>query len=457
MKTKTSFSARLAAALLIFSMLLSLAACGQAPAPTGTPDETGRETVRENEKETARGTEDTKESETKKSPSGTVKAGNLMEGIDPEPVEGKAADDRFKASQYAFAANLMASSYGDDGGNCLISPLSVVLALAMTANGAANNTVAQMQDVLGSGMTLAELNAYLYQYVKDLPSSTKSKLAVANSVWLNDRGDFAVLSDFLRAAASWYGADVYKMPFNDKTVKEINNWVSKNTDKMIKQIVDKISDNDRMFLINAVCFDSKWGTPFMKTADRLFTEADGSEKNVDMMYSQEGEYYAGENYTGFAKYYENGYKFVAILPDEDTSLDEFIAGLDGAALAAVLDGAVHTKVNIGLPKFSYDYTANLAVRLANMGMTDAFDDFAADFSKMSDTELVIAGVIHKTFIEVTEAGTRAAAVTAVTMAQSTAIQTEPPKEVILDRPFLYMIVDSENCLPIFIGTVNSVD
>ena len=452
MKTKPNFSARLAAALIIFSLLLSAAGCGQAPAPS--PSETNKESG----KETSRETGTSAENETKKSSSGTVKAGNLMEGIDAEPVEGKAPDDTFTASQYAFAARLFSSSYADDGGNCLISPLSVMLALAMTANGAAGNTLSQMVKALGNGIPLDELNAYLYQYVKDLPSGKDSKLAIANSVWLNDREDFSVLTDFLRAAASWYGADVYKMPFSDKTVKEINNWVSKNTDKMIKKIVDKLSEDDRMFLINAVCFDSKWSTPFTKTLGRIFTEADGTEKNADMMYSQEGEYYAGENYTGFAKYYVNGYKYVAILPDKDTSLDDLIAGLDGEKLAAILSGAEHTRVNIGLPKYSYDYSASLNVRLEDMGMTDAFNDLAADFSKMSDTErLVIGGVIHKTFIEVTEAGTRAAAVTAVTMAAATAIQTQPPKEVILDRPFLYMIVDTENNLPIFIGTVNSVD
>ena len=455
MKTKLTPSARLAAALLIFSLILSAAGCGQVPVetPSGTEKETAGTAG-----ETSRETETAGENETKKSSSGTVKAGNLMEGIDPEPVEGKAPDAAFTTSQYDFAAKLLTSSYADDGSNCLVSPLSVMLALAMTANGAANNTLAQMLKVLGNGMSMDDLNAYLYQYVKDLPTSKSAKLAIANSIWMNDRGDFSVLNDFLRSAASWYGADIYKMPFNDQTVKEINNWVSKNTDKMIKKIVDDLGEKDRMFLINAICFDAKWAMPFYSTLDMLFTEADGTQKKVGMMRSQEGEYYAGENYTGFAKRYADGYKYVAVLPDKDTSLDEFIAGLDGEKLASILGSASYAKVNIGLPKYSYDYSTSLALRLENMGMTDAFNDLAADFSRMSDTEpLVIAGVIHKTFIEVTEAGTRAAAVTAVTMAQATAIQTEPPKEVILDRPFLYMIVDTENNLPIFIGTVNSVE
>ena len=465
MKTKLTFSARLAAALLIFSMLLSLAACGQAPAPTQTPPGTKKETA-ETTRETTGKTETSEENETKAPSPGVVKAGNLIEGIDAEPVEGKAADDAFKASQYAFAARLLASSYASDGGNCLVSPLSVILALAMTANGAANETLSQILDVIGSGLTMDDLNAYLYEYVKNLPSSEKAKLAVANSIWLNDKENFSVREDFLRKDVSWYDADVYKLPFNDKTVREVNGWVSKNTDKMIKEIINKLSDDDRMLLINAICFDAKWVSPYDEYAvrDETFTRADGTEETVSMMHSQEREYFSGKGYTGFAKYYEGSdYKFVAILPDEKVGLDKFIAGLDGEALASILDGVTYTRVNTGLPKFSYDYSASLKERLQGMGMQNAFvDDMTrpdfADFSLLSDTNpLYVSDVIHKTFIEVTEAGTRAAAVTAVVMAEATAMPTEPPKQVILDRPFLYMIVDTETDLPIFIGTVNSVD
>ena len=420
MKQHSRFFARLAATILILSMVLSLGACGL-------------------------------------SSSGSVKAGNLTEKIKAEKVEGKAAGTAFTSSQYDFAAKLLASSYEEDGGNCLVSPLSVLLALAMTANGAANKTLSQMLDVIGGGMTMEDLNAYLYGYVKNLPPSNKnSKLAIANSVWVNDLPGFAVREDFLRAAVSWYDAAVYQLPFDEQCVKEINGWVSKNTDKMIEEIMDSMDEDALMFLINAVCFDAKWEVPFTREDERKFTTDDGSTQYVDMMLSAEDEYFEGEHYTGFAKKYGNGCRFIAILPDEDTSLKDFIAGLDGETLAAILSSAVKTKVNIGLPKFSYDYAAKLKERLRAMGMTDAFED-SADFSLMCETEpLKIDDVIHKTFIEVAEAGTRAAAVTAVTMAPTAMMPTEEPKTVILDRPFLYMIVDGDSSLPIFIGTVGSV-
>ena len=476
---------RLLALALCFSLLLSAAACGQDPSKASSKEaqaSSARDTLSDPEKPskvTLDGSaeiavpgpsvgiiDDPKGPVDAQVSPGTVKAGNLIEGISPEPVEGKAADDRFNGSQYGFAAELMRRSYKADGGNCLVSPLSVVLALAMTANGAAGETLSQMLDVLGSGMTADELNAYLYAYVRSLPSSDLARLAIANSIWLNQKDGFSVREEFLRKDASWYQADVYKLPFNEAAVREVNGWVSKNTDKMIEGIIDKLNEEDRLLLINAICFDAKWADPYPEYSvqDQPFTRQDGSKQTVHMMHSQEKEYFEGEDYTGFSKSYDGySYKFVAILPDKDTTLDEFMAGLDGEKLSEIMDSATHTKVNAGLPKFSYDYSAGLKERLQDMGIVNAFTDDPsrpdfADFSLISDTDpLYISEVIHKTFIDVEEGGTRAAAVTAVEVAAAAAMPTEPPKQVILDRPFLYMIADSSNNLPIFIGTVNSVD
>ena len=466
MKSMNKYLSRALALALAFSLLFSLAGCGSAPSPTGIPESS------------AAGNEESAPTRptfpsldpgtvlpTKPSP-GTVKAGNLIEGIEPEAVEGKDADSAFISSQYRFAADLLRRSYEEDAGNCLVSPLSVVLALAMTANGAANDTLSQMLDVIGHGLTREDLNAYLYQYVKNLPSSEKAKLAVANSIWLNDKENFSVRDEFLKKDVSWYGADVYKLPFSGSAVDEVNGWVARNTDNMIKEIIDQLKEDDHMLLINAICFDAKWSDPYTEYAvqDASFTRADGSAETVSMMYSSEYEYYTGDDYTGFAKYYEgNGYKFVGILPNKDVGLDRFVAGLDEAKLSSVLSSTVRTKVNAGLPKFSYDYSAGLKPLLEGMGMKNAFvDDMTrpdfADFSLISETNpLYVSDVIHKTFIDVTEAGTRAAAVTAVIVTDTTAMPTEPPKQVILDRPFLFMIVDTATDLPIFIGTVNTVE
>ena len=449
---------RITASVLMISMLLSLGACGQSPAQTGASSSARESTAK------AETTSPAKESTTAHVSPGVVKAGNLTEEITADPVSGKDADETFTLSQYRFAAEIFRRSYAADQGNCLVSPLSIVLALAMTANGAENETLRQMLDVLGNGMSMEDLNAYLYAYVKSLPSSVQARLAIADSLWINDKEDFSVREDFLKKTVSWYHSSIYRLPFDPAAVAEVNGWVAKQTDDMITEVIQDLDEDARMLLINALCFDAKWASPYadysVQQAD--FTKADGSKQTVDMMYSSENDYYKGNGYTGFAKYYDGaGYKFVAILPDEGVSLDDFVASLDGEKLSSVLSRVAHTKVNAGLPKFSYDYSASLKARLQDMGMVNAFvsdtsrPDFA-DFSGMSeDTPLFIGDVIHKTFIEVCEAGTRAAAVTVVEVMGATAIM-EPPKEVILDRPFLYMIVDCETELPIFIGTVNEI-
>ena len=472
---------RLPALFIILSLLCSLAACGQAPVDASSTSESTAAAAPGTKAETEPSKQVTESSEYHDPTigiiddptiplvpqSGTVKAGNLIEGISAEAVEGKAADEVFTASQYSFAADLLRRSYAADKGNCLVSPLSVMLALSMTANGAADETLQQMLNVLGDGMSMDDLNAYLYAYVKSLPSSSRAKLAIANSIWLNDKENFSVRNDFLKKDVSWYQADVYKTPFTDATVKEINGWVSKHTDDMIQQIINQLNDEDRLLLLNAICFDAKWASPYLpnySVHEQLFTRADDSTQTVSMMFSQEHEYYKGENYTGFAKDYDGySYKFVAILPDQGTTLDQFLADLDGEGLSDILNAPIGTKVNAGLPKFSYEYSASLKDRLQEMGIvnafvSDPFDPDFADFSLLSDTNpLYISDVIHKTFIDVEEGGTRAAAVTAVTVVEATAMPVEPPKQVILDRPFLYMIVDNESKLPIFIGTVNSID
>ena len=385
-----------------------------------------------------------------------AQAGNLLEGITPVKAKGKTPDTAFKASQYAFAAGLLKQTY-ENGANCLVSPLSVTLALAMTANGAAGDTLAQMLNVIGGGCELSDLNAYLYEYVKSLPSDDKVKMHIADSLWLNDRADFTVQNEFLSNCAGWYDAAVYKLPFNDSAVKEINGWVAKSTDDMIQEILEEFGPNDRMMLLNAICFDAKWLISFSGSPEAPFTRADGGKETAAMMYDSEDEYYEGVGYTGFSKPYASGYKFVGILPDEDVSLDAFIAGLDGEKLSSMLSGAAGREVHIGLPKFTYRYGTGLAECLKALGMKDAFSP-AADFSPMSsDTELYISGVEHRTFIEVTEGGTRAAAVTGVTMADKSASPVDEIKRVVLDRPFLYMIVDTANNLPVFIGAVNSVN
>lgn len=389
-----------------------------------------------------------------------VQAKDLMEGITPNNVN--ALDDL--GSQNAdvtdFAIRLFKAS-NESGKNTLISPLSVLCALAMTANGAEEETLAQMEEVLG--MTTEELNLYIYSYMKNLPQGDKYKLSLANSIWFTEDERFTVKQNFLQTNADYYGAEIYKAPFNDQTKKDINNWVKKNTDEMIPEIVDSIPDEAIMYLVNALAFEAEWMEIYEKNQvrDGEFIKEDGSKKNVEYMYGSDNIYLEDDNAIGFMKKYTGGkYAFVALLPNEGVSVSEYIASLDGESLNALLTNPQYATVHTSIPKFETEYEVEMSEILKSMGMTEAFDVHVADFGGLgtyTDMNIYINRVLHKTFISVGEKGTKAGAATSVEMAAGNAAPPEDPKEVYLDRPFVYMLVDCENNIPFFIGTMMDVN
>ena len=389
-----------------------------------------------------------------------VQAKDLMDGITPNQVN--ALDDL--GSQNAdvtdFAIRLFKASE-ESGKNTLISPLSVLCALAMTANGAEEETLAQMEEVLG--MTTEELNLYLYSYMQNLPQGEKYKLSLANSIWFTEDERFTVNQDFLQTNANYYGADIYKAPFDKQTLKDINNWVKQNTDEMIPEILDQIPSEAIMYLVNALAFEAEWSEIYEKhqVKDGEFTKEDGTKQDVKFMYGSEGTYLEDEKATGFMKRYKGGkYAFVAMLPNEGVSVSEYIASLDGESLNALLANPQYATVHTSIPKFETEYKVEMSEILKSMGMTEAFDMYNADFEGLGTStggNIYISRVLHKTFISVGEKGTKAGAATVVEMKDGAAAEPTEPKEVYLDRPFVYMLVDCENNIPFFIGTMMDVN
>lgn len=391
-----------------------------------------------------------------------VQATDLMEGVQANTVTGKAADDAFAQSQMRLAVELFQSSVLESKDeNVLISPLSIQLALAMTANGADGNTKAEMEALLGGEISLEDLNEYLYSYVNNLPSAEKYKLQIANSIWFrDDEGRLQVEKDFLQKNADYYGAQAYKAAFDDQTLKDINNWIKDHTDGMIDSILDQIDEDAVMYLINALVFDAEWQHVYDKSDvyKGKFTNINGTEKQVDMMHSEETVYLQDENAIGFMKPYSGSkYNFAVLLPNEGIDIYEYIAGLTGEELMETLSTPQLGMVMATLPKFSYEYELTMNDVLKELGMPSAFSGDTADFSKMSHSSrgnIYIGDVLHKTFISVDELGTKAGAVTKVQMNDESAPMSE--WVVTLNRPFVYMIIDNETKLPIFIGTVMDI-
>ena len=386
----------------------------------------------------------------------TVQAANLMEGVTPNKVSALEDLSGNNSAVTDFAVRLFKASE-ENGKNTLISPLSVLCALAMTANGAEDETLQQMEDVLG--MTTEEMNLYIYSYMQNLPQNEKYKLSLANSIWFTDHERFTVNQDFLQTTADYYGADIYKAPFNEQTCKDINNWVKEKTDGMIPSALDEIPADALMYLINALAFDAEWADVYEKyqVKDGEFTKEDGTKQECEFMYSTESNYFEDEKATGFLKYYKSGkYAFVAMLPKEGVTVSEYIASLNGESLNELLSNPQHTTVYTSLPKFETSYSVEMSEILKSMGMTEAFDADNADFEGLGTStggNIFISRVIHKTYISVEEKGTKAAAVTIVEPGDGAAMEPEQPKEVYLDRPFVYMLIDCENNIPFFVGTL----
>ena len=216
-----------------------------------------------------------------------------------------------------------------------------------------------------------------------------------------------------------------------------------------------------MYLLNALSFDGKWEEKYKKEQihDRTFTAYDGSIQTVKMMYSQENRYIEDENTTGFTKDYKGGnYRFVALLPDENTDIIDYVKNLTGEKLTNLLNTQSCT-VDVGIPQFESNYDAEMKDILTEMGLGSFFDPATADFSKLGSAQynLYVSSVIHKTTLTLDDNGTKAAAITLVSQDEGAAVLPEDLKTVILDRPFVYMIVESQTDIPVFIGTVMTIE
>ena len=379
----------------------------------------------------------------------TAPGGDLMEGVSAQVPVDEAAMDRVAAlAVTGFGVELFKGCL--DGENTLVSPLSVIQALAMTANGAAGDTLAQMERVLG--MDRDTMNAAMRAWAASLGEGT----AMANGIWLREG---AVEADraFLQANADYYGAAFRAAPFDSSTADEINAFVSEHTKGRIDRIVDEISGAAVMYLVNALSFDGAWEDVYREDQvdDGIFVTARGEERPAQFMYSTEFAYLEDEQAKGFVKYYEGrDYAFAALLPEEGLSLAEYVSGLTGERLSRVL-GAEREDVPVfaAIPKFTTEYAGELSQALTDMGMGDLFDAAKADLSAMgtcSAGPLYVSQVLHKTYLAVDEQGTQAGAATAVEVEAGAAMQYE---EVTLDRPFVYMILDAKTNVPIFIGAM----
>jgi serine protease inhibitor len=351
-------------------------------------------------------------------------------------------------------------STASTGENIMVSPLSVALALGMTYNGSGGTTRDSMKETLKlGGLTDEEINTS-YKSIIDqlLKLDPKVILNIANSIWY--KLDFPVQNEFIDLNKEYYYAEVNELDFSLPDAKNIiNGWVNEKTKGLIPAIIDNIPPEAVMYLINAIYFKGVWMYEFDpdKTREQDFYPEVGMTQKVDMM-QMEGDllFTSNDLFDAISLPYGDGqFNMFIMLPKGENTTGSIVAELNNDNWNTWINSLGTQQVVVKLPKFKFGFFRLLNDDLAGMGMGIAFDPENADFSGINpDRELFISRVLHKTYIEVNEEGTEAAAVTAVEIG-TTSVGPEPDiRYFTADHPFLFAIRENSSGTILFMGRVN---
>ena len=343
--------------------------------------------------------------------------------------------------------------------NIFISPSSIAIALSMTYNGAAGKTQEAMAKTLNfEGMSLEEIN----QANQDLGILLNSlnpeiKLNIANSIWT--RKGISFDPSFLQVNQDFYQSQVREIDFDDpESPKIINNWVKDKTEGKIDKVIQEFKLNSVMLLLNAIYFKADWQEAFSEdsTKEMPFYLANRTQKQHPIMFKSSDYlyyYYENENFQAVSLPYKKGVSMYIFLPSKQVGLEGFYQVLNEENWEDWMKqfrGGY--EVNLGLPKFKNEYEVSLNDVLKSLGMEIAFDDKKADFSQINSEQLYISEVKHKTFVEVNETGTEAAAVTSVKVSK---MSLKIPVNMLINRPFFLAITENDSGTILFMGAITN--
>ena len=374
---------------------------------------------------------------------------------------GKKDYEKIASPNNELGFKLLAEAIEDKNGNVFISPISLYMALSMLYNGADGKTKEEIAKVLHiEGMDVSELNKANASLISKLQNdSTSIQLNVANSIWLNE--DFHFRSNFVKNNSDYFNAKIQEININDQQSPQmINDWVKKSTNGKIKKMVDGSLDRNLVtMLLNAIYFKGDWTYAFDKeqTQKQSFFLKDGSTKEVPLMVLNGTlAYFEHEKFQAVSlPYGDESMSMKVLLPKENSSLEE-LEGMFTVANWKQWNATFHKKNGtILLPKFQLEYEALLNNGLINLGMATAFTH-NANFSRMIEemNSGVISEVKQKTFIDVNEEGTEAAAVTSVSIAETSAPAESFYMKV--NRPFFIAITDDQTGTILFMGSIVNI-
>jgi serine protease inhibitor len=374
------------------------------------------------------------------------------------PLTGAERQTVSSANDFAYRA-FDALRQASPAGNLCLSPLSVSAALTMAYNGADGTTKEAMKQTLGvasqSDLEINQSYQSLFAYFTGLDK--RVTFQTANSLWYSKQ--YQLKAPFVQANQTYFGATVQALDFSSPSAKEaINNWVVSNTQARIPSIIDKTSADDALYLLNAIYFKGTWTYRFdpAMTKPEAFHYASGDTKNVDFMALRQGRfqlYRDAQHQVIDLPYGNRQFSMTFIVPQGTATLDEVASHLSSTQLASWLAKADTSGFELHVPKFKLNYEQDLNTCLTQLGMGVAFTD-QANFSQMlaAGPALQISKVKHKTFLEVNEEGTEAAAVTSVGLVTTNA---GSPPAIHLDRPFLFLLREKATNTILFIGQLTN--
>ena len=380
----------------------------------------------------------------------TTQAGDLENSI-----TGIAITDNTVDASNSFWGELLGEACREmDKENICLSPLSAQFAMAMAACGAEGKTRTEILNAMQLGDSA---NIKGRRLLNDIAEKTvwneHGDVRIANSIWIKE--GFEVKQKFVDINKEYFDALVESAEFNQETVKRVNDWCNENTNGKIPTILDRFTESDRMLLINALYLKAAWNKPFKEenTTEEIFTTEKGEEIEVPMMMMRSNEpFYSDDMVSMVSKRLQGGYTMLFILPGEGVKCDE-AAEYVAKDFDTFLKNMEVKDVSLSLPKFTTDFGMSLKNTLANLGIKRAFGG-KAQFGGISDEALNISDVVQKTYINVNEKGTEAAA---VTVAVAGLLSMRPPKVEIItfDRPFIYAIIKDNGNHVLFAGKVGN--
>ena len=368
--------------------------------------------------------------------------------VENKTVENKTTGDN-KYENESFDYKVIKKANEGNSSNILVSPLSIGYALSMVRDGA-------------DGKTLSEINSILGDYKLSKVTNVEKNIGLANGLFINKSREKEVSKDYINNLKKDYAAEVIFDPFNGPEV--VNNWVNDKTCGMIKRTLNTLDPSYLLVLANTVAIDVEWGVKFEaeSTRSEKFTLLNGTTMDSAMMHaSNTVSYIKSDNAQGIVKSYrtygDNDLEYIAILPNGD--IKEYINNFNGEELNKLLSNIRvrddKTDIVLSLPKYTYDYDyRRFKSDLISLGMGTAFDMDNANFSKIGK-DVYIDEAVHKTHIELSENGTKAAAVTAVAFKANSVFVPEEKEKIIIEfnKPFVYLIKDKKNDNIWFFGVV----